>query len=392
MKSYLKKTMTFAFVCGLNFLCAQTKTIAIEGTITDETGYSIPYAAITIQNKSMGTSSTDEGTFYLAVSPANLTDTLSVSSIGFKTFKIKLQDFLKQDKKTIVIKEDVTELNDVELKKAIEYPKLAKKALKQTTVRATHQLNVLYRRASVENNVSRFFVEHYMKITDNGPSGAKLRRVELVEGRKSADYRFIKNKQWHHAIHYMADQNILRQRIAEKKYTWTKVGDSSYDGEDIIIVEGQSEKDKWLRIKLYIGMDTYGIYRFESTLNDAVYIYKKAPDGKLYLSYHKREMKHYKNISPQQQMLLKTTKKKIPLAYRHELFVLGIETDRSKIDVTDNIKEGTDLGDIAVPYRPEFWNNFSLPPDTEFFKKIKKDLKSIYGVPLETQYNLVNKK
>ena len=96
MKNYLLTLSSlFIFFC----VClgsAQNSKIALEGLITDNTELSIPYAAITIKNKNAGTSSTEEGTFYLTVSTANLADTLVVSSIGFKTFKIKIQDFIDQ--------------------------------------------------------------------------------------------------------------------------------------------------------------------------------------------------------------------------------------------------------------------------------------------------------
>ena len=42
------------------------------------------------------------------------------------------------------------------------------------------------------------------------------------------------------------------------------------------------------------------------------------------------------------------------------------------------------------PYNEEFWKNLSLPPETAFYKKIKAELESNYGVPLETQFKFVN--
>lgn len=317
-------------------------------------------------------------------------DTLEISTIGYKTFKIQIKDFINLEDKTIIIEEDIMQLDDIEILATEEYPKLAVKNIKNTTVRNTFQYNVLYRRSSVEKNVSRFFVEHYLKVKDNGPSSPTMRSIELVEGRKSADYRFLKTKQWEHAIKYMADQNLLRKKIKDKSYTWAKIDDTSYDGESVVIVEGQSKKHKWLRIKLYIGLDNYSIYRFETTLNNAVYIYKKNTDGKLYLSYHKREMKHSKKITPQQQASLRTTKTSMPVAYKHEAFVLEVITDKDKINVKDNMVEGVDMGDMKVPYHPEFWKNFSVPPMTKFYEKIKNDLESLYGVPIKTQFELVN--
>lgn len=391
MKNYLLKLSSlFIFFC----VClgsAQNSKIALEGLITDNTELSIPYAAIAIKNKNVGTSSTEEGTFYLTVSTANLADTLEVSSIGFKNFKIKIQDFIDLQNKTIILKENVTNLEDVVILKTTEYAKLALKNLKKTTVKSTHQLKILYRRASVENHKSRFFVEQYIDVVDRGPS-SNQRAIYITESRKSADYRFVNKKQQLHPVAIMARINPLREGLSIDNYTWKKTGGTFYDNEDMVILEGTLKKNpkKWLR--LYIGIDNYGVYKIETSDRNAIYIYKKNKDGKLYLSYHSREWKGTSKINNNLQARLGLRENKVPVAYRHEAYVLQIETDRKKFKIRNNFIRGKDLGDIEFPYHPEFWKNTSLPPDTKFYKKIKDELKSIYGIPLETQYKLVNKK
>lgn len=391
MKNSLLKLSSLFVFCFVCLGSAQNSKIALEGLITDNTELSIPYAAIAIKNKNVGTSSTEEGTFYLTVSTANLADTLVVSSIGFKTFKIKIQDFLDQQNKTIILKENVTELEDVVILKTTEYVKLALKNLKKTTVSSTHQLKILFRRASVENHKSRFFVEQYIDVIDRGPSSYQG-DIYIAESRKSADYRFVNKKQRYHPVYIMAHLNPLRNGLIIKEYTWKKTGDTFYDNEDMVILEGTLKKNpkKWLR--LYIGIDTYGVYKIETSDKDAIYIYKKNKDGKLYLSYHNREWKGTSKINNILQARLGLKENKVPVAYRHEAYVQQIETDRKKFKIRNNFILGKDLGDIEIPYHPEFWENTSLPPDTKFYKKIKDELKSIYGIPLETQYKLVNKK
>ena len=64
---------------------------------------------------------------------------------------------------------------------------------------------------------------------------------------------------------------------------------------------------------------------------------------------------------------------------------------RKKIRVRDYGIE-LDMAAIDLPYDTNFWSNLSLPPDTKFYKKIKSDLEGLYGVKLETQFNIVNKK
>ena len=60
-------------------------TIPVSGKVIDDTGYEIPFAAIGIVSKNIGTTSTEDGTFYFQISKAELKDTLSISSLGFIT-------------------------------------------------------------------------------------------------------------------------------------------------------------------------------------------------------------------------------------------------------------------------------------------------------------------
>lgn len=244
-------------------------------------------------------------------------------------------------------------------------------------------------------------VEHYLNLMDYGPSDRKLDQIGIAEARKSADYRFAFRKQPAHAINVMTNLNPLRQNINEKDYDWKRLDDTSYDGEDVLIIQGVKKSEKGSKehnwIKFYIGMDTYGVYRIEISRYatefanlKGFYIYKKDSNGKLVLSYHNREAKFKVPISEEKQRLLKLKSKNVECSYRHEAIVLQIETDRKKFDVKNIISERMDIGDYDIPYHPEFWKTVSLPPETKFYKKSVQELESIYGVPLETQYNAVN--
>ena len=54
------------------------KNIPVSGKVIDETGYEIPFAAIGIMSKNIGTTSTEDGTFYFQISTDELKDTLSI--------------------------------------------------------------------------------------------------------------------------------------------------------------------------------------------------------------------------------------------------------------------------------------------------------------------------
>ena len=384
----MRKSFVCVFLLVTVVFYAQ-ETIRVEGSITDKDKYPIPYAAVSILSKSIGTVSNDDGGFSLQLTRDNFKDTITISTIGFKTFTVKVEDFINQQQKTIVLIEDVVSLNEITLINYKDYVKEALKNLSKTTYKKGHQLNILYRRFSNENGISRFLVEHFLKIYDRGPTSVKFDEIEVAESRKSNDYRFAKKKQTFHAAVMIAKQNPLRKLINRRAYKWKVIDDTSYDGEDIIVVEGREKNNSKKWIKLYIGLDTKGIYKLENSNLNAIYIYKKNKEGKLVLSYHNREYVFYKKVTPYMKNLLKLKSDEMKLSYRHEAIVMGVVYDRKRISVNDNIIQRKDIGDYNIEYDSNFWENINLPPDSKFYKQSAKQLEELFGIPLEDQFKFI---
>ena len=389
--------MRFIFIFLLPIFCFSQERIAIQGSIFDNNNYEVPYAAVGIVKKHIGTSSTDEGTFYFVITEKELEDTLQISCIGYNTFKIKIKDFISRESKRIILNEKGTELSDVYVLNPDDYVIRAIKKLKDNTIISNHQLKMLYRRWSVEDNICRYYIEHYINAIDRGPSSYMV-DFAIEQSRTSSEYRFVKNEQKIHALRYMEMNNPIRKGLQIRSYKWKKVGDSSYDGEDIIIVEGTINKSDFVR--LFIGFDTYSIYKIEMYKDpkigkslEATYIYKKNDKGELYLSYHNREWKGSSKLTERIKHIMQNNGQYvpnyIPIAYRHEVFVLEVEEDKKKFDMA-GVQGDMDMTLFKVPFDPEFWKNISLPPETTFFKKNIKELESLYDVPIETQFKYSN--
>jgi hypothetical protein len=282
-----------------------------------------------------------------------------------------------------------------------DYVKLAIKNLKTSTLSKPHQLKILYRRWSVEDNICRYYVEHFMNVIDRGPS-SYISNFNIVQTRNSAEYRFVKKEQDVHAVKYMEAQNALRKGVNVRSYKWKKIGVSNYDGEDVIILEGKGldVRGNNRTLKLFIGFDSYSIYKLEMTkvpLNaksmDVIYVYKKNSEGKLYLSYHNREYKTEAKVTDRiKNLLIRSAKKPreyIPMAFRHEVFVIGVEQDKKKFD-NSGITGQMDMTLFKITHNMNFWKNISLPPETKFYKKNVSELESLFGVPIETQFQYSN--
>ena len=382
-----------AFVMAQNY-------ITIEGVVYDEYNYPVPYASVGIVSKNIGTSSTEDGGFKFIVTNDELSDTIEISSIGFQSLEITVQDFIALTDKTFVLKEMITELGEVSIERPNEIVKKAFKKLKTNTISRKHKLGLLYRRWSVEDKLCRYFIEQYIDIVDRGPS-SYIHAFEVLQSRTSSDYRFIKNEQDRHALQFMALNNPLRNGPSLGSYNWKKIEDTFYAGEDVLVLQGTQKSGN--SITLYIGFDSLKIYKIEKSIItmkigkslNALYIYKNNNEGKLYLSYHKRQWEgavatpeHVKRA-----MLSsgKKERKYIPISYRHEVFVLDLEDGNGKIKLNDESLQ-QDMTLYKIPYDEEFWNIISLPPETKFYLKNIKELEGLYDVPIETQFLYSNKR
>ena len=375
------------------------KNIPVSGKVIDDTGYEIPFAAIGIISKNVGTTSTEDGTFYFQISPNELKDTLSISSLGFSTYTLPISQIVKNEKMVIVLEEKTTSLNEVVVNSTSFYVRQALKKLKVNTLNKNHELDLLYRRWSVEDNICRFLIEQNIRAIDRGPS-SYLNKFSIENTRTSADYRFVKNEQKLHALKYMEYNNPLRKGLNLSSYKWETIGDSSYDDEDVIIVQGVISGEE--TITLYIGLDNYKIYKLEMEKKPkigksltATYIYKNNKADKLYLSYHQREWKGASKLPENVRRAMinasKTPPVYIPIAYRHEVYVLDLVEDKSLFKTGESVSN-LDMSNYESNYDVQFWKSLSIPPETKFYRKNIEELEGIYGVSLEDQFKYSNLK
>ena len=374
--------------------------ISIEGVVYDEYDYPIPYASVGILKKNIGISSTEEGTFKFYISNNELSDVIEISSIGFEPFEITVQNFIALKDKTFILKEKITELNEVSIESPKNIVKNAFKKLKENTLSRKHKLGILYRRWSVEDKICRYFIEQYIDVLDRGPS-SYIHAFDVLQSRTSSDYRFIKNEQDRHALQFMALNNPLRNGPSIGSYNWKKIEDTFYEGEDVLVVQGTQKNGN--SITFYIGFESSKIYKIEKntiSMNvgkslNALYIYKNNNQGKLYLSYHKRQwegaVKTPDHVKRAMRQAGKKERKYIPISYRHEIFVLDLEDGDSKIKL-ENESLQQDMTLYKIPYDEQFWMNISLPPETKFYLKNINELEGLYDVPIETQFKFSNKR
>ena len=95
-------------------------------------GYEIPFAAIGIVSKNIGTTSTEDGTFYFQISKNELKDTLTISSLGFSTYTLPVSQLTINKKMVIILEEKTTSLSEVVVNSTPFYVRKALKKLKNS--------------------------------------------------------------------------------------------------------------------------------------------------------------------------------------------------------------------------------------------------------------------
>ncbi|MEC3905711.1 carboxypeptidase-like regulatory domain-containing protein [Tamlana sp. 2201CG12-4] len=395
MRKILKCMFCFCVLSLCSNLNAQGQKLEIEGIIIDESGEPLPYVSVVILSENIGTSSNDEGYFYFSVAQGLKSETVTISSIGYKTQEFSVAKLASVATNKIVMEEAVSELDAVALEsiKADLVVKKALQSLEQNTVNKLHQLKVLYRRASSEGGKAKFLIEQYANLYDNGLT-KPVTSLEIVESRQSEDYRSLFVKQNGHALSVMTKLNPLRYPKRVLSFEYKQIGASVFNNEDVRIIKGTKEGDK--SIILYIGTDTYKVYKVETSARNlkGTYIFRENSKGKLYLSYHTRVFNAMQKLPPEKlkQMQKQGFKgKRMKVSYLHEAFILGINMERKRFKVKDYGHANADMTDIKMPYNKAFWETLPMPLDTKLFKKIKRELQDNYGVPLEEQYQAVNK-
>ncbi|WP_166638561.1 carboxypeptidase-like regulatory domain-containing protein [Maribacter spongiicola] len=117
----MKRYLVIIIWVGLTFLPKSVFSQTVfKGVVTDaDTGLSLPYVNIGFIDKGLGTVSDEFGAFNFLFDTAKLSDldTLKVSSIGYKEFKLPFTMVIAQDMKStkIELEPDVVSLNEVVL-------------------------------------------------------------------------------------------------------------------------------------------------------------------------------------------------------------------------------------------------------------------------------------
>ena len=102
--------MLIAIMIVASPVSAQT---IVKGNVVNERGEGIEYVSIGFENDSVGVISDAKGHFELTI-PAGRKDELSFSHVSYLNAEVSYEEYAKKDKLTVVLKDKVVELAEVE--------------------------------------------------------------------------------------------------------------------------------------------------------------------------------------------------------------------------------------------------------------------------------------
>lgn len=247
-------------------LCTATVSsqIDLKGKIVDFSTFApIENASIYVQNSTVGSISNSEGYFALTVPQKLAKDTLVISSIGFKSYKVLVETFVNDEE--IFLEEDIASLDEV-LIVADTRPKTGN----EVVLRAIEELPFnlpetpfmqkgFLRHKERNKKEYKWLIESAITLYDSSyASGAKNNlRVNVDENRKSYDLRevdslfvyssYLRNTTKNFS---MKTKQLLRDTIAtEKLVKAIKWNDERINGLDFLfkgrlnLVRNATEKD-----------------------------------------------------------------------------------------------------------------------------------------------------
>lgn len=244
----------FSLLFISNITLAQEK-FTLKGKIVDlETRQPLPYAHIGIPELGIGTTTSDKGDFVLKI-PIDKTDKeLTVSFIGYKTFRKKVKDL--SNPATIKIEAEPTSITEIEVLGENAVESIIRKAVKRIPKNyPTHGHTDLafYREARTGKDSQYIYLaEGVLNVYKKSYKSRKEGQVSLVEGRKinirnpldtTVSGGFSSGHMAAHRFDFVYNREDFLQEKYFPVYEYWIEGMTTYNGSPVYIIAFNKDYD-----------------------------------------------------------------------------------------------------------------------------------------------------
>ena len=184
---FMKRYLSILISLFTTIIFAQSK-IAKGFILNEATKQPIPYVNISILKSQVGTSSDDDGSYSLEISEADLKNGIILTSMGYQDSILPVSQFV--DQKTILLKPNTEQLNEVVISKKFEEEFLVVNPIKKRKIKGasmlTHEnpwiLALFFPSSANYSNYENLHkVKFYLKSTNFNKSKPSKFRVRIFE-------------------------------------------------------------------------------------------------------------------------------------------------------------------------------------------------------------------
>jgi hypothetical protein len=256
--------------------------ITVSGKVTaSEDQQPVPHTNITIDRKGIATATNSAGLFALIIPAANLSDTLKISCIGFKTKYLPISGLKDKEKLDIVLEKNVTALNEV----AVAYydaEKVLQKAITSIPdnyINRPHILRGFYRMYTFSDEAPLQLSEAVFDVYNFGYADKRADLFRLIKARNNKNERDFSSLELGQKPNSVFEDDIVNHRPASgflsdegmknHEFKVTGVVDfQGYQAYEIYFKENEGiSDDPSFEGRIYIDTKTNAFIHFDFGLN-----------------------------------------------------------------------------------------------------------------------------
>jgi len=391
-----------------------TEYLQFSGTVVSQSGESLVFATLSVNNTNISTITNSDGEFTLKI-PRELTDVkITVSFIGYFKKVVSISDFRKEDTR-IVLKASSVELSEIR----VVLPKDAR-SLVLTTFRKKGENNLnepalmtaFYRETIKKRKKNVSLAEAIVSVYKQPYTSMRRDHVKLLKARKSTDYSKLDTLALKlqggpfNALYidlmkypeYMFSDDVI------DLYTFSYGQSTTINEKPVFVVTFKQRKDVKTPLyygKLFISAETFAltsaIYNLNvenKILSSKLFVKKKPRDVFVYptqaayrVDYREKNGKWYYGYSNVQLTFKINRKKKLfntiySLTSEMAITDWKLITDKEGVKPKDRMRPSIIISDKASGFSdPEFWGAYNvIEPEKSIeaaINKIKRQLSKL---------------
>jgi len=428
-----KATIIFFLSCVQALMGFSQNVISISGEVFQVNSTEpISYAAISLKGKPIGTVSNDQGKFKFHFSDSLRNDTLTISSLGFKTYSKPINSILIDSIKTFYLDTVNIPIQPLFIlskgETAEQIVNKAIKKIKKNYPTKMYYMDAFYRELCMRDDRYARLIEAAVSIQDFGyDTDLKTAKIKINEIRKSDSYLEYDLTSKVYKKIFGETNEILRtyksdyiRAIQNCSYTnflckenfnrhvYTLSGCSYIDKKLIYIISYRDTLgDSAIKVQtndiggnIYIQADNYaivklewGFYTVNNNSHSKEWFYKNKYLIYTSISFKEYDGKYYpaliQTIEPVSNAM-KTNSSDTIQGKQYVLSTLLVNNvltkrrDFSRIKEKDKEIPKEDIYEKKFPYHPDFWKNYNILMLNPTLQSVSNDLQK--DEPLEEQF------